>query len=482
MTKILILQLFIAIASYFLSLRYLYTANLLVSSINLYVGYSLIKQLKDNQYIFELKNLLFLDALNGLLIMIILTLSFLVGIYSIFYMEKERENGLESKKINEFYFYMNTFIFVMLLLAMSNNFGILWIAIEGTTLATAFLISFYKNKEAIEAGWKYIILCSIGIGLGLFGVIILYFASFHILGEGLDALNYTNIYMVAKELNTQLLILAFIFFVVGFGTKVGFAPLHFWLPDAHSQAPTPISALMSGVLLNCAFYSIIRVESIINHNTHTSIVSNMLIFFGVFTVFVSALFIIKQSDYKRLLAYSSMEHMGLIAFAFGLNTKLGIMAGIFHMLNHSLAKTSIFMNTGNILLNLHTREFENIKGLFRSMPYTSVLLILSVVAITGTPPFSLFISKMFMIVESFRIGYIGLAVFIMSLLAVIFTGFIYQFVGILGGDSEKRYRENLFLLAPSAFALLSLFILMFYMPESLKILIERIPDIVGVDR
>jgi Formate hydrogenlyase subunit 3/Multisubunit Na+/H+ antiporter, MnhD subunit len=148
---------------------------------------------------------------------------------------------------------MNLFIFAMLVVTLSNNFGILWIAIEGTTLATAFLISYYRNKEAVEAGWKYIMLCSIGIGLALFGIILLYYSSFSVLGHGLQSLNWTNIYDVSSKLNPKLLMLAFIFVLVGFGTKVGFAPLHFWLPDAHSQAPTPISALMSGVLLNCAF-------------------------------------------------------------------------------------------------------------------------------------------------------------------------------------------------------------------------------------
>lgn len=484
MISILILQFLMAIMSYFISLRYLFLTNLLTSGINLFIGFGLVDELMHTNYIFNMHHLLFLDALNGFLVFIILILNFLVSIYSIAYLKKEMENRLENKKVNEFYFYTNMFVFVMLIVAMSNNFGILWIAIEGTTLTTAFLISFYKNKESIEAGWKYIILCSLGIGLGLFGVIILYFTSFHFLGESLDALNYTNLYSIAPKLDKKLLILSFIFFIVGFGTKVGFAPLHFWLPDAHSQAPTPISALMSGVLLNCAFYSIIRMESIVNYSYHdtTHVISYMLVFFGILTLLVSAIFIIKQPDYKRLLAYSSMEHMGLIAFAFGLNSRLGIIAGVFHMLNHALAKTSIFMNVGNILLNFHTKEFSNIKGLFKVMPYTAILLMLSILAITGTPPFSLFISEIFMIMNSIQIGHIGYSIIILSLLVVIFAGFIYQFIGMLGGDSELKFKEDMILLFPSFIALIFLCILTFYIPEPLKILMDRIPSIVGVEK
>ena len=481
MEVIIVLQLIWAVVSYFLNLRFVYFVQIGITFINLILGYSLISKINNPQdRSFELNNLLFLDSLNSVLLLVILTISFFVSVYSVGYMKRELKTGISEKKLNEYYFWMNLFIFAMLVVTLSNNFGILWIAIEGTTLATAFLISYYRNKEAVEAGWKYIMLCSIGIGLALFGIILLYYSSFSVLGHGLQSLNWTNIYDVSNKLNPKLLMLAFIFVLVGFGTKVGFAPLHFWLPDAHSQAPTPISALMSGVLLNCAFYSILRVQAIIINNGYGYDTSKYLMFFGVLTVVVSALFIIRQVDYKRLLAYSSMEHMAIIAFAFSVNTKLSIFAGVYHLINHAIVKTSIFMTVGSILTSFHTRDIFSIRGLFKALPYTSIALILSMFAITGTPPFSVFMSKLFILISSFKAGFVISSIILMLALVLIFGGFVYHFLNMLMGDAEKRYKEDpLILLPPFVLLFLSL-VLSFYIPEKVLMLINNIPEILGV--
>lgn len=481
MKVILFLQLLWSILSYFLNVRYVFLFQIFISAINLFIGVSLISNIKNPQdRIFELNNLLFLDSLNGVLLFVILLIALFVSIYSIGYMKKEMEHGIKEKNVNEFYFWMNLFIFAMVLLTLSNNFGILWIAIEGTTLATAFLISYYRNKEAVEAGWKYIILCSIGIALALFGIVLLYFNSFSLLGHSVESLNWTNIYDISEKLNFYLLLFAFIFIVIGFGTKVGFAPLHFWLPDAHSQAPTPISALMSGVLLNCALYSILRVYAILNKNGYVLDADKYLLFFSVFTVSVSAIFIIRQVDYKRLLAYSSMEHMALITFAFSVNTKLSIFAGFYHLLNHAIVKTAIFMSVGNVLVNIHSRDIFSIKGLFKSMPLTSIALILSVLAITGTPPFNVFYSEFLIFLSAFSSKFYISTIILIFLLIVIFGGFIYHFLNMVMGESDKKYKENFIILLPIYTLLVFALVLTFYIPKNILVLLNNIPTILGV--
>lgn len=479
--KLLLLTYFVwAFISFVSPLRFVFLLQPIVSLLGFIIGINLVSNIeKAGDRLFELNNLLFLDSLNGILILVILFIAFFVSIYSIGYMRKEIEAGIPEKKINEFFFWMNLFIAVMLLLSLSNNFGILWIAIEGTTLATAFLISFYRNKEAVEAGWKYIMLCSIGIGFALFGIIVIYFASFSVVGEGLKALNWTEIYQVADKLDKRILLIGFIFIVVGFGTKVGFSPLHFWLPDAHSQAPTPISALMSGVLLNCAFYSIVRVQAILNHQGGGSISDKFLLFFGLFTVIVSALFILRQTDYKRLLAYSSMEHMGIIAFAFGINTKMAVFAGLYHLINHAIVKTSIFMTVGSVLTTLHLKEIFSIKGLLKSMPYTSAFLILTVFAITGTPPFSIFMSELYIILSAFKESYTLEVIILLTGLTVIFGGFIYHFLNMVMGESDKKYRESSILLLPVVVLVVVSVISSFYLPDKVITLINNAVEIVG---
>ncbi|WP_457641337.1 hydrogenase 4 subunit F [Persephonella sp.] len=479
MIEILGIQLIWAVLSYFLPLRFTYTLQILVTALNLSIAFSLIKKIVEKNVVFELGNILFLDSLNGILLIVITGLSFLTAIYSIGYMSKEIKHGLPERKVREFYFWMNTFIFAMLLVSLSNNLGILWISIEGTTLATAFLISFYRNKEAVEAGWKYIILCSLGIAFALFGIIILYFTVYHQLGHELNALNWTEIVSIADSINPFLLKIAFIFILVGFGTKMGLAPLHFWLPDAHSQAPTPISALMSGVLLNCAFYAIIRVEAILNKVGIGEFGAKLLMLFGIFSVFVAAIFILKQIDYKRLLAYSTIEHMGLIAFAFGINTKLGIFAGIFHLLNHAFVKGLMFFSVGSVLTTFHTKHIYEVRGLLKSMPLTAGFIIVGVLAITGTPPFNIFTSEFLIFISAFKSGKIWQIILLIVFLVMIFAGFMYHFSHMLMGESKKKVQKESFsMLLPMVILLMIALFLGIHVPDKIYTLLDRVSEIV----
>lgn len=479
MIYILALELIWAFALYFLPLKTIYKAQVLVSFGLVAIAFGIVSKVIKNGTFFELNHYLFADSLNILIAVSLLFLVFFVSIYSIGYMQKEESHGLEKKKVKMFYFWMNLFVFCMSLVLFSNNFGITWIAIEGTTLSTTFLIGFYNTKEAVKASWQYIIICSFGIALGLFGIITLYFATYSHLGEGMASLNWTNIVHIANSLNPELIKIAFVFFLVGFGTKAGLAPMHSWLPDAHSQSPTPISALMSGVLLSSAFYIILRFKAIANAAGLSEFTNHLLLLVGMLSVFVAAIAIIRQTDYKRLLAYSSMEHMGLIAFAFGLGNKLGIFAGLLHIINHVFAKGLMFSSVGSILVNFHTREIPSIRGLYKSMPLTAVFVTLGVLGITGVPPFNIFISEFYIITSAFKAGMYLKAIFIIALLAVIFGGFLYSFSSMLMGETKEAKKEDFNMLLPMALMVLVILYFGITMPNDFKTLLNSAVSIIS---
>jgi len=483
MLVLLNLQFFWGILSIFLPLRLTSVAQIVVQSINFVLSLSLINRVVGEKMFFEWGHYLFLDSLNAVILLIISSLSLLSVLYSVGYINKEIQNGLSKKKARDFYFWMNMFIFAMFTVSLSNNLGILWIALEATTLSTAFLISFYKNREAIEASWKYIILCSVGIALALFGIVLLYFSVHEILGEGADALNWTKMTAVSGQLDPALLKIAFIFVFVGFGTKMGLAPMHFWLPDAHSQAPTPVSALMSGSLLACAFYPIIRVAAILNGAGLRNFTSGILLGFGLFSVLMAAIFIIKQTDYKRLLAYSSMEHMGLVALAFGINSRAGIFAGIFHLVNHAFVKALLFFSAGSILVNFHTRKIFEIRGLFKSLPLTAVMSLLGVLAITGTPPFNIFASEFLIILSGLKAGLTWEIITLIALLVIIFGGFAWHFTSMLMGVPEEPVKrtEDAAMAIPMIVTLSAALSLGFFIPGRLLTLMNHIPALMGVE-
>ncbi len=419
-------------------------AFLVLSGIDLGIGVEICRKVLEEGRIFALSNYLFADSLSVLLILIITVLSFLAGIYSIPYLSAENVN---EKAKSKFYFLINAFIFSMLLTAVSNNLGILWVGIEATTLSTAFLVSFYKNPPSLEAGWKYLIICSVGIAFALFGIVILFFSVAPYLGYEADVLNWTNLMSAAtsNKININLAKLAFAFALIGFGTKMGLAPMHTWLPDAHSQAPSPVSALLSGVLLNCAAASILRIGNVLGATGEKEIVSNLLIFFGTLSVFLAGLFLLKQKDYKRMFAFSSMEHMGLIAMSSGFGG-MGIFAAMFHMLNHAFTKSLLFMSAGNVLCSLHTREIEKIRGLFKTMPITAFLLGLGTLAITGTPPFNIFSSEFLIITSGFVTHHLWAVGIALAGLTMVFAGLGFHVTKMLFGEpSFEGNREVSFI-------------------------------------
>jgi len=348
-------------------------------------------------------NFFFVDALNVYLAVVTAFVSMTTAIFSHRYMRHERENGRVGRTGMRFYHAMfQLFIFAMLLALLTNNVGVLWISMELATLSTVLLVSLYRTPSAVEAAWKYFILCGVGIAQALFGTVLLYFAAERVFGEGSAGLLWTNLNQSVGSLEPTVLTLAFVFFMVGYGTKVGLVPLHNWLPDAHSEGPTPISAVLSGLLLNVALYALLRCKVLVDGATHSHKAGHIMMAFGLISILVSAFSLLRQKDIKRMFAYSSIEHMGIATFAFGLGGPVATFGGLLHMLVHSLTKSSIFFAAGHASQMHDTQEMSGIKGLIRGNPLAGWGLMLGCVAIAGMPPFGVFTSEFLILTATIK--------------------------------------------------------------------------------
>ena len=378
----------------------------------------------------------YIDALGAFFILTISVVNFAAALYSIGYLAKDAEAGaVNEKKAGTYYGLFNLFALTMYFVTVVNNLGMLWVAIEMTTLVSAFLVGFYNNKRSIEAAWKYIIICSVGITLALLGTILFYYTASR--DGGVTSLNWTDMAAVAGKLDPKVLKVAFLFILVGYGTKAGLAPMHTWLPDAHSQAPAPISALLSGVLLKTAIYAIIRFTSIINICIGTAYSDRLLVFFGLLSLGVSAAFVIVQKDIKRLLAYSSVEHIGVITFGLGLGGALGLFGALFHVFNHAVTKSLMFFGAGNAVKKYKTSDMSAMRGVISAMPFTGVMLIIGAFALTGSPPFSVFFSEVMILISGFGQGlYLQSALFLLFL-AIIFGAVIHHISKVAFGKKPS---------------------------------------------
>lgn len=348
-------------------------------------------------------NFFFVDAFNVYLAVLTTFVSMTTAIFSRRYMRREREHGRVGHWGMRFYHAMfQLFIFAMLLALLTNNVGVLWIAMELATLSTVLLVSLYRTPAAIEAAWKYFILCGVGIAQALFGTVLLYFAAEKVLGEGGEALLWTNLSQVSDRLEPTVLSLAFVFLMAGYGTKVGLVPLHNWLPDAHSEGPTPISAVLSGLLLNIALYALVRCKVLVDGATGTHRAGYIMMGFGILSLLVAAFSLLRQKDIKRMFAYSSIEHMGIATFAFGLGGPIATFGALLHMLVHSLTKSAIFFTVGHASQMHGTQEMSNIRGLIKGNPLVGWGLMLGVMAIAGMPPFGVFASEFLILTATIK--------------------------------------------------------------------------------
>ncbi len=337
-----------------------------------------------------------------------------------------------------FYSLLFLFLFSIIAVYLANNLGFLWIMMEATTLASALLVGFYNTEGAVEAGWKYLIVCTVGLAFALFGTIVFYVAAVHAGLKPELALQWPVLAQAGRMLagSQTLLKLGFIFLVVGYGTKIGLVPMHSWLPDAHAEAPSPVSAMLSAALLNCAVYALVRYDAIISHAIGATFSHRLFIFFGAASVVVAGLLMILQQDLKRLLAYSSVEHMGIIATGLGLGGFFGLYGALLHTFTHSMAKSLLFFGAGHVRETVGTSRISMLKGLARTLPWTSAALVAGLIAIAGLPPFGLFISEFSILREAFSQRHWLAALVLLVMLSVVFAAMTFHFLKILPGPPE----------------------------------------------
>ncbi len=340
------------------------------------------------------------DDFNATLIVLTTFVMTTTAVFSSGYMGHEVAAGHLTRGALRVYHALYQALHAAMLLAMvANNIGLLWVAIEAATLITVIMVSLYRTRESIEAAWKYFILASVGIALALFGTVLVYLAAQPVIGGGLDAMAWTALHASARGFSPPVLALAFVFLLVGYGTKVGLAPVHAWLPDAHAEGPTPMSAVLSGLLLNVALYALLRFKMVLAASDAAATPGPLMVALGLGSLLFGGLMLYRRRDLKRFFAYSSIEHMGIMTFAFGIGGVLANFAGLLHMAAHSLVKSSIFFAVGRIAQLKGTRQIANLSGITASHPVLGWGLVLAVVAIAGAPPFGIFTSE-FLIVST----------------------------------------------------------------------------------
>ncbi len=409
----------------------------------------------------------FIDPFNVFLVALTAFVGFTTALFSRPYMRIEAEHGkLSTTRLRLYHSMYQLFTFTMLLALTTNNMGILWVAMEAATLTTVLLVSLYRTPASLEAAWKYFILCGVGIAQALFGTILLYFAAEKVLGQGGNALLWTHLNDVKDVLEPTVLSLSFVFLLVGYGTKVGLAPLHNWLPDAHAEGPTPISAVLSGLLLNVALYAVVRSKVLVDGALQTPFAGNLMMGFGLLSVVLAAFFLSRQKDIKRMFAYSSIEHMGLITFAFGMGGPVATFAALLHMTVHSLTKSAIFFTVGHAAQKSGTQLMDGIRGLIRTNPTIGWGLALGTLAILGMPPFGVFASE-FLILTTAMHEHAWATPFLLTALGVAFAAIFGKVQPMVFGETAGRRLPHPPALAPVFAHLALVLILGLYIPPYL---------------
>jgi hydrogenase-4 component F len=433
-----------------------------------------------------------LDAAGLLFLSIISVLFLAAAFYAVGYLVQEANK--HTTDIEEGFLFDNApetvfigclllFLAAMSLVTVSQHFGLLWVAIEATTLTSAPLIYFHKHHRSLEATWKYLLICSVGIALALLANFFLEIAATQPGVEGFP-LVLSELVAHARGLQVPWLKAACLLFFVGYGTKMGLAPLHTWLPDAHSEAPSVVSALLSGAVLNCAFLGLLRAQQVCVAAGLGDFGRDVWIALGLTSLVIGAVFILGQTDYKRLLAYSSVENMGIMAVGVGLGSA-GAFGALFHAVNHSLAKAMLFLLSGNILARYRTKTIAQVKGLLGAAPATGLLWVAGFLAITGTPPFGTFTSKLLILKAAFDTGQpwgMWVGVVFLGLLAVIFIGMTTAFLGMAQGEPEKPIgpgRDRVWQIAPPVVLGLLVLWLGLAVPESLDSVLREIARTLG---
>ncbi len=416
------------------------------------------------------------DYLGAILLMIVGVIGFAASWYSTGYLRAEMAKDIIGwRKMRQYFTLLHLFLLAMFFAILTTSPILMWIAIEATTLSTAFLISFYGKNSAIEAAWKYLVINSVGLLLGFFGTLLF---AYQALKGGVGLTDWNALMTGAHLLDPFIAKMAFVFVIIGYGTKVGLAPMHTWLPDAHSKAPVPISSLLSGVLLNVALFAVLRFKAVADIAVGSSFSSGLLIFFGLISILIASLIIFTQKNYKRLLAYSSIEHMGVAALGFGFGGA-GAFAAILHMIYHSLAKSILFLSSGNIFLKYSSTKIAKVQDALRILPITGILFITGFLAITGVPPFGIFFTE-FSILSAGVKSHPFTVTAVLAALSLVFIGFLRHVAAMMFGKSDENPSAEKIgypTIAPIIILAAVLAIISVFVPPALKTLITAASSI-----
>jgi hydrogenase-4 component F len=420
-----------------------------------------------------------IDDFNIYLIALTAFVAFTTSLFSARYIMHEVEVGrLQAGNLRFYHAMYQGFVFTMLMVLTANNLGIMWVSLEGATLTTVLMVGLYRTHEALEAAWKYFILCGVGIALALFGTTLMYLAAQPVMGEGLPAMTWSELLPRVGEFSPAILNLAFVFLLVGYGTKVGLAPLHAWLPDAHAEGPTPISAVLSGLLLNVALYIVLRFKMLLAGNALAVAPGPLMITMGLSSLLLASFMLYRRRDIKRLFAYSSIEHMGIITFAFGMGGALANFAGLLHMTMHSLTKSAIFFAVGHVSQVKGTQKIAEIRGLTSSQPLLGWALVIGVVAIAGLPPFGVFLSEFLVLTSTFGRQPV-LALLVLLGLLVGFGALIRHVQTLAFGKGEGGEKASSLALVPLFIHFSLVLIAGLYLPPALVTWFQNVARLLG---
>jgi hydrogenase-4 component F len=366
------------------------------------------------------------DDLGLVFLLLTVVLALAVSVYTVGWLKQAVAVGnMKAESLQSYFALVHAFVATMVVTVLADNLGILWIAMEGTTITSAVLIGYHGHQHGLEAAWKYIIVTTIGISFGLFGTVLVYAAAAAVMG-GAGAMSWSAIMQIAPRLDPGIVRIGFIFVMIGYGTKAGLAPMHLWLPDAHSQAPTPVSALLSGVLIKCALLAIIRFQTIAAAACGVGFPAQVLIVFGLTSIVVATPFILTQNDIKRLLGYHSVEHVGIVALGLGFGGPIGTYGALLHVVNHGITKALAFFAGGTAIARYGTRDMRAIRGLFAVAPIGATLLMLAALSLAGVPPFSIFVSELMVLRAGIGRGHwVAIAIFL-AMVVIIFAGLLHH--------------------------------------------------------
>lgn len=427
-------------------------------------------------------NAFYIDSFGAVILLPISIVGFVSVLYSKNYMGRQYDIGLvDDKHIVRYYQGLSIFLLSMLVVPITNNLGVMWVTVEATTLVSVLLIMLYFKENAIEAAWKYLIIATVGLSFALIGTVFFYYANINA-GSSEDAMNWTGMVHNSKLFDPNLVKIAFVFILVGYGTKAGLAPMHTWLPDAHSEAPTPVSALLSGVLLNCALYGIIRFHIVSSGTLGPAFSNQLLIILAVVSIGIAAASIYFQKDMKRMLAYSSVEHMGIVSLGIGFGGIFGIYGAILQIINHAIAKPLMFFASGTISQKYETKVMSKIKGIIKVMPITGALFLIGGFALVGMPPFNIFLSEFLVLSSGFQSGQFLVTMIVIVFLVITFAVFLRHLIKMTFGNPVLEMKKDdmgKLAIAPMIILASLVVIFGFYIPEQLQTLVHNASSIIS---